>query len=107
MSEVTLRLLNGDLFEKAYFLYLHALENSWRFLAEVHSKFKGFGAVIKGKNNTNLKRITEKIKEVKVEGELMTPFRITDMVGCSIGVETHSKLIEVYNILESKFNDSL
>ena len=75
-------LQTGSVFEKAFFLFLNGLSNSWKLILRLQKTFKTTDFCVLGNFNTNLQRITEKIKSINVVGENTSgAFRMTDMVG--------------------------
>ena len=56
------KLLEGNDYEKAYFLYQHSLEYFWQFMVELENQFYiKEGIRLVGNVKTNLHRIAEKI----------------------------------------------
>ena len=59
--------LSSSSFDRALFLLQHALKPCWKFLHQLHAKFKVFGCKIEGNLKSNLRRIARKIEELDEE----------------------------------------
>lgn len=78
--------LFGSPFEKAYFLYRHALEFNYKFICEIRHVFRRTSFLVTGGIKSNLIRIAQKIESN--DFELEGPFRVTDMLRATVKVET-------------------
>jgi len=74
--------LEGNNFDKAFFLNQHALEFSYLFQIKLKHVFRNMGHRITGNLKSNMARIAQKIGENAMEKD--GPFRITDMLRATV-----------------------
>ena len=62
MAQEVKRLLRGNYFDQAYFLYLYAMELNYAFLIRLQDILKGKYLKLSGGMNRNMVKIAQKIK---------------------------------------------
>ena len=86
--------LNGGPFDKAYFLYCHALEYSSKFMLFLTTTLKHNHFKISGGIKSNLIRIANKIISNPIE--YGNPFGVRDMIRATITVDEYDKMRQAY-----------
>ena len=92
--------------DQAYFLHEYALPYSWKFLTLVQSAFKGHGFKVSGHLQTNLAKISHRLKDyeereyragrkVKGQGVLV----MSDMLCARVNVRELKDMEKAYQVL--------